>query len=191
MRATSEFEIPYTGLGIGRHTFDFRLDGAFFSEFEPEGFTDADITAETELDRFEGMMHFDVHVTGSVVSVCDRCNAPLTLSLDHRVRYVVKFGEHTHRTDDDIFVLGPAEHLLDVREFLYESTVLGLPLRRVHEEEEECDPRVVRWLTGSVDHAPDAEEDEVQEEVDPRWAALKGLSSTPSEEDEGKNEAKH
>jgi uncharacterized metal-binding protein YceD (DUF177 family) len=104
------------------------------------------------------------------------------LSIDHRVRYVVKFGDRTHKTDDDILVLGPAEHLLDVREFLYEATALALPLRRVHEEEKDCDPRVMHWLSGSVDHAPG----EVQEEeVDPRWAALKGLSS---EDEEGEKE---
>jgi len=179
MRASSEYEIPYTGLGIGRHAFVFELDGAFFSDFEPNGFADAQITASTELDRFEGMMHFDVHISGTVQSACDRCNAPIPLTIDNRVRYVVKFGDRTYRTDDDILVLGPAEHLLDVREFLYESTALGLPLRKVHEEEEDCDPRVMRWLSGSVDHAPD----EVQEETDPRWAALKGLSTRKDEEE--------
>ena len=130
-------------------------------------------------------MHFDVHVTGTVRSSCDRCNAPVTLSIDHRVRYVVKFGDRTYRNDDDILVLGPAEHLLDVSEFLYESTVLGMPLRRAHEHEEDCDPKVLQWLTGSVDFAPDEE----QEETDPRWAALKGLSSSePEGEENGEEE---
>jgi uncharacterized protein len=184
MRATSEFEIPYTGLGIGRHSFGFQLDGAFFSDFDPSDFDDATISADTELDRFESMMHFDVHVVGAVKSRCDRCNAPVMLEIDHRVRYVVKFGDRTYRTDDDILVLGPAEHLLDIREFLYETTVLGLPVRRVHENEEACDPRVTRWLTGSVDTAPD----EAQEETDPRWAALRGLSSEPDQAGEKESE---
>lgn len=184
MRARSEFEIPYTGLGIGRHTFDFELDGAFFSEFEPIDFGEVQIEAFAELDRFESMMHFDVHVTGTLQAACDRCTAPVTIPIDHRSRYVVKFGDSTHRTDDDILVLGPAEHLLDVREFLYESTMLGLPLRRVHDREEDCDPRVLRWLTGSVDDAPA----EVEEDADPRWAALKGLSFDATEEQEKGNE---
>ena len=185
MRGNSEFEIPYTGLGIGRHAFRFQLDGTFFSDFESKSFDDADIIAKTELDRFEGMMHFDVHVTGTVRSSCDRCNAPVTLSIDHRVRYVVKFGDRTFRNDDDILVLGPAEHLLDVSEFLYESTVLGMPLRRAHEHEDDCDPKVLEWLTGSVDFAPEEE----QEETDPRWAALRGLSSSgPKDEEKGKEE---
>ena len=185
MRGTVEFEIPYTGLGLGQHRFDFRLDGTFFQSIEPEGPEDADIVAHTVLDRFDEMMHFDVRVTGSVQAACDRCNAPMTVEVDHHVRYVIQFGSDTHKTDDDIVVLGPQEHLLDVREFLYESTMLGLPLRRVHEVEADCDQQVVQWLTGSVDHAPG---DEVQEEkndtIDPRWAALKGLSSKDDEEKE-------
>ena len=181
MRGSAEFEIPYTGLGLGRHAFNFQLDGAFFKEFEPTGLVDADISAETELDRFDEMMHFDVRVTGTVQTACDRCDAPMSVPVDHRTRYVIKFGASTHKTDDDILVLGPAEHLLDAREFLYESTMLGMPLRRVHENIEDCDQEVVRWLTGSVNDAPD----EVQEEeMDPRWAALKGLKS---DEDEKKD----
>ena len=66
MRGSAEFEIPYTGLGLGRHAFGFQLGGTFFQEFEPPGLVDADIRAETELDRFDEMMHFDVRVTGTV-----------------------------------------------------------------------------------------------------------------------------
>ena len=96
---------------------------------------------------------------------------------------MIKFGSTTHKTDEDILVLGPAEHLLDVREFLYESTMLGLPIRRVHENMDDCDPQVLEWLTGSVEVAPEDVEEET-EETDPRWAALKGLSSDKDPEEE-------
>lgn len=185
MRDKAEFEIPYTGLGLGQHAFDFRLDEAFFQTFDPEGLVDADITAETVLDRFDEMMHYDVRVTGTVQAACDRCNAPMTVDIECRTRYVIQFGSDTHKTDDDILVLGPQEHLLDVREFLYETTMLGMPLRRVHGNIDDCDPQVVQWLTGSVDHAPDEEvqEEKKENDIDPRWAALKGLTS--EEEKEG------
>lgn len=185
MVGSSEYEIPYTGLGLGRHRYDFRLDGAFFQSIEPTGPVEADISAETELDRFDEMMHFDVRITGTVRAACDRCNAPITVNVDQRTRYVIRFGSTTHKTDDDILVLGTAEHLLDVREFLYESTMLGMPLRRVHLDIEDCDPQVVQWLTGSVEDAPSEVEEQEDEETDPRWAALKGLSSDadPDEKD--------
>ena len=78
-----------------------------------------------------------------------------------------------------------ARLIADVREFLYETTMLGMPLRRVHGNIDDCDPQVVQWLTGSVDHAPDEEvqEEEKEDDIDPRWAALKGLTS--EEEKEG------
>ena len=51
--------------------------------------------------------------------------------------------------------------------------------------EDDCDPKVLEWLTGSVDFAPEEE----QEETDPRWAALRGLSSSgPKDEEKGKEE---
>ena len=178
MCGSADYEIPYTGLGLGKHAFRFELDGAFFKEFEPSGLVEANICAETELDRFDEMMHFDVRVTGTVKTACDRCDAPMSVPVDHHTRYVIKFGASTHKTDDDILVLGPAEHLLDAREFLYESTILAMPLRQVHENIEDCDQEVVRWLTGSVDDAPSEVH---KEEIDPRWAALKGLGSDQDE----------
>ena len=104
----------------------------------------------------------------------------MTVQVDHRTRYVIKFGATTHKTDEDILVLGPAEHLLDVKELLYETTMLGMPLRRAHENIEDCDQDVVRWLTGSVDDAPDEVQDD---DIDPRWAALKGLKPDEDKED--------
>lgn len=89
MGGSAEYEIPYTGLGLGRHTFDFRLDGAFFQKIEPSGPAVADIEATTELDRFDEMMHFDVRVSGTVGTHCDRCNAPVTVEVNHRARYVI------------------------------------------------------------------------------------------------------
>lgn len=184
MSGQAEFEIPYTGLGIGQHPFSFQLDEAFFQTFEPEGFVSADIQAKTVLDRFDEMMHFDVRISGTVQAPCDRCNAPMVVPVEHQSRYVIQFGAVTHKTDDDIVVLGTQEHLLDVREFLFETTRLGIPLRKAHEEVSDCDPAVVEWLTGSVDHAPDKEQEAASEEdIDPRWAALKGLSSGEEEKD--------
>ena len=44
----------------------------------------------------------------------------------------------------------------------------------------DCDPQVLQYLTGSVEDAPQ----EVQEETDPRWAALRGMSSAQDQERE-------
>ena len=168
--AQTEFDIPYHGLSIGRHAFNFSLDGAFFQEAGLEELLDADLSADTVLDRFSSMMHFDVALKGWVRVDCDRCNAPCELPVDEKARFVIRFGQFTGRDDDDILVLGRQEHLLSVQNFLYETLVLGLPLRKIHPNETDCDPRVVGRFKSEDDEAP-------TEPIDPRWSGLSGLAS--------------
>jgi hypothetical protein len=104
--AQTEFDIPYQGLRIGRHPFKFSLDGAFFQAFEMEELLEAELTADTVLDRFSSMMHFDVELKGSVRLNCDRCGSACQLSIDEKARFVIQFGRKTERNDDDILVLG-------------------------------------------------------------------------------------
>jgi uncharacterized metal-binding protein YceD (DUF177 family) len=163
--AQTEFDIPYQGLRIGRHPFKFSLDGAFFQAFEMEELLEAELTADTVLDRFSSMMHFDVELKGSVRLNCDRCGSACQLSIDEKARFVIQFGRKTERNDDDILVLGRQEHLLNVGVFLYEALVLGLPLRRVHADEADCDQEIVGRIRSEDD----------DDDTDPRWSALRGL----------------
>ena len=82
--------------------------------------------------------------------------------------------------------IGPYNHVLDCVPVgdLAMADIGDVPFRgryrleECHEDIEDCDQEVVRWLTGSVDDAPD---DVQEEEMDPRWAALKGLGSDEDE----------
>lgn len=161
----TEFDIPFQGLRIGRHPYTFSLLGSFFQAFEMEELLEADLSAETVLDRFSSMMHFDVVLKGWVQVDCDRCNTPCQLPIDEKARFVIQFGRNTERNDDDIHVMGRQEHLLNVRPFLYETLVLGLPLRRVHTDLADCDQEIVGHLKSEDD----------EDDTDPRWSALRGL----------------
>ena len=83
---------------------------------------------------------------------------------------VVEEGENDD--DDDIWVLDENTYELDVFHFVYESIMLALPHRLVHEDDENgnptCDPQVMETLE-KLSHT--AEENE----TDPRWDALKNL----------------
>ncbi len=76
----------------------------------------------------------------------------------------------TEITDDDILVVGPSEHILELHHYLYEYAHLGLPARVVHDDESECNQKALEILRDlKID---DRDEDD---DVDPRWEALKKL----------------
>jgi uncharacterized metal-binding protein YceD (DUF177 family) len=55
--------------------------------------------------------------------------------VDYRNRLVVKFSDGEHPFEGDILWVNPADGLLDLEQYIYESIVLSLPLRRVHPED--------------------------------------------------------
>jgi len=51
MKEMKEYTIPFVGLKIGQHKYDFNLDKKFFEHFEYDEFHQADIKLEVILDK--------------------------------------------------------------------------------------------------------------------------------------------
>ena len=166
---SQEFMLSFGGLSLGDHVFDYSVDQSFFEQFESFEMETADLQIQVELSRQSTMLVFHFNISGKIGTFCDRCNDPLTLDLKSRDRLIVKFGDETLEETDEIAVLPETETRLNVAPFIYEFVVLALPARKVHDPKD-CNPKVMELLS---EHFEEIEEDE--EEVDPRWAALKKL----------------
>ena len=51
MKPLKEFEIPFVGLKIGKHNFEYQIDNKFFEYFEYEEFNDVNVDVNLELDK--------------------------------------------------------------------------------------------------------------------------------------------
>ncbi|MBI1266432.1 MAG: DUF177 domain-containing protein [Cryomorphaceae bacterium] len=169
MATLSPYKIPFLGLSVGFHTYEFELDDSFFAAYEFSEITHADIQIDLELEKQSTMMVLKFELGGVVETECARCGDPLEIEIEHSDRLVVKFGDTTGTSDDDILEISTSEHLLDLSQYLYEYAHLALPSRSVHEDEEDCNPDALDLLDDlGVDDDPD-------EPLDPRWDALKDL----------------
>ena len=76
--------------------------------------------------------------------------------------------------EDDIWMMDENTYEIDLFHFVYESIVLALPIRIVHEDDADgnptCDPEVMRRL-----NEMNAESVDNEQETDPRWDALKNI----------------
>jgi uncharacterized metal-binding protein YceD (DUF177 family) len=99
---------------------------------------------------------------------CDRCGADLTSQIEGDFRVVVKFGDETSDLTDDLIVLGPSEHFVNLDQLFFEFAHLCLPARNVHENELDCNQEALAALKKFKIKEKD-------EDTDPRWAALKNL----------------
>jgi len=163
VKTLNEYKIPYTGLKTGLHDFDFQLGEKFFSEFEFSQIQSAAIDVRVVLEKQSTMIVIQAELIGTVKSECDRCGDDCTVSVQGSNRLIVKFGDETNRLDDEILVLGPNEHQIDMAPVLYEFAHLALPLRRVHLNSEDCNQEVLHKLNDFLVESSEEDEIDIEE----------------------------
>ena len=167
MNLANDYTIPFTGLKIGKHAYEFQLGKTFFEQFEYSEISECDIFIDIILEKQSNMLILDFEFEGVIETICDRCQESVEIELEGKFRLIVKFSDFTDVTDDEILVLGPNEVDVDLKQYFYEYSHLSLPHKRVHDSLEECNEDVISILQSLK---PDSEDD-----IDPRWGALKDL----------------
>ena len=133
------YTIAYKGLGAGTHRFDFQAGNDFWAAHPEGGIKGGEVEVEAVLEKGHagagGTMALEVEMRGSVTVPCDRCLEDCELPVDFRGRLAVKFSDEEQPFEGDIMWVNPADATLDLEQYIYESVVLSLPLRRVHPED--------------------------------------------------------
>ncbi len=178
MKALKEYRIPYLGLKLGTHQYQFTPDSKFFEEFEFTEIHDCDLVANVELEKQSTMIIVRTDLHGKVNTICDHCGDDLTIQIATKQQFIVKFGDSTGNTDDDILVLGPSEHEVDLSQYIFEYAHLALPARNVHENEKDCNQEALKRLAAY----------KVETTANTQWAELKNLNYEDPEDDKFFNE---
>lgn len=171
------YRIPFSGLKVGDHVFDFDIDKKFFDCFEYSLVKDGNLQATVSLARQENMLVADFHIEGQIELNCDIClsDFPAKTVIDERL--IVKFTEEDMGdTTEEILVLSKNEYGLDIADLLYEYINLAVPHYKKCSEQGDgisCDPEMVDKLSNLAPQPP--QETTEEEQTDPRWEALKHL----------------
>lgn len=190
MSQLSEFILPLKSLSLGKHTYNYHLDDAWFEEIDAVEVRQGDLLAQVEVDYAGRAYELKLMVKGQVKVPCDRCLADMELAIDAESRLLVKMGECYDEESDEVLVIPESEGELNIAWFLYEIIALALPLKRIHEPGQ-CDKamssKLKQHLAKRIDDEEDDEmffdEDDFEEASDgsaqantnPIWDALKNL----------------
>ena len=167
-RSDSDFEIPFKGLGLGTHLFDFEIGNSFFKNLSYSEIAKGKVLAKVELIKESTMLIFNFALKGDVELVCDRCLEQYTQPLEGSFKLIVKFGEESEEISDEIITIPFEQATFDLTHYFYEYIVLLLPLKHVHPDDEEGNSTCnVEMLKQIDEHG--------KKEADPRWAALKNI----------------
>ncbi|WP_285060107.1 YceD family protein [Pedobacter ginsengisoli] len=177
MKPLKQFSIPFTGLKIGKHQFDFEIDNSFFDAFEYSLVKKGTLKAEVELDKQETMLILQFRIDGTIVLDCDKCLAEFNSPVSIQERQIVKFAEDELQSDDlEIIILSKKESEIDISGLIYEFITVSVPYIKICEENgngQRCDQEMIARLESLAVGAQ--KEEEQQQDEDPRWAALKKL----------------
>ncbi len=188
----NQFIIPFVGLKDGKHDFEFKLADAFFEENEYSLIRKGKIHVNLEFEKKETMMIGNYNIDGKVVLNCNRCNDDLEVNINGDYRLVYKF-DSTPSNDESLVIVYPEEFELNVGATLLELINVSLPARAVHNDGK-CNDDMLELFDEYVVNKEDdfneefdeldeesefennkQEEEDVSDEIDPRWEALKKL----------------
>ena len=176
MKPLKEYTIPFVGLKLGKHHFDYQIDKSFFELFEYDDFNDANVQLDLVLEKKTTLLELHFEVSGSVNVNCDLTNEPYDQELDSEYTLVVKFGEEYNDDFEDIVILPHGEFEINVAQYIYEQIILSMPAKCIHPgvEDGTLDSDILKKLE---ELSPKSiEEKEISsEEIDPRWDKLKKL----------------
>ncbi len=176
MNNLKQFSIVFTGLKIGKHQFEYKIEKSFFDEFDYSPIKIGELNVDLAFNKQETMFVLDFLIKGNVRLTCDRCNDEFDYPIHSDEKLIFKLGEEEFENSDDVIVLTHQEHQINVASYIYEFIVLSIPFVHIHPDLENgdsgCNKEALAILKKlSIDEK--ASNPEVIE--DPRWEALKKL----------------
>lgn len=174
MKELKEFTIPFVGLKLGEHAFNFDINNTFFEHFEYDEFNDARIKLDVLLTKKTTLLEFSLSYEGAVNVNCDLTNEPFDQALNGIYHFVVKFGDEFNNEEEDLLVIPHGSYQVNIQQYIYESIILEMPTRRIHPGVE--DGTLESDILDKLEELSPKLEDEKQETAnDPRWDDLKKL----------------
>ena len=190
------FKLPLKSLTTGTHSFDYHLDKQFFANMENTDVRDADINVRLTVDYNGDVYALTFVVSGEVLLLCDRCLDDLHMPIDTRYEITVKYGDDYNDDSDTLLEIPDSDNFLNVAYMLYDTVVLAIPIKHVHPMGK-CNRQMSAMLKkhraterGASDEDTELEDSLIEEidsidaaaslpeqPSDPRWDALRKLSS--------------
>ena len=175
MKPLKEFTIPFVGLKVGKHHFEYEINNTLFEYFGYEDYNSSNLKVNVAFEKKATLLELHFEVSGTVNVNCDVTNEPFNQPLNNAFDLVVKFGDEYNDENIDILIISHGEYEINIQQYVYELIVLAMPTKRIHPgvEDGTLDSEILEKLEALSPKEKDIKED--QEETDPRWNTLKKL----------------
>jgi uncharacterized protein len=166
----SQYIVPFGGLSVGVHEFEFEVDEKFFKSIENSEIEKASIFVNATLTKQNNLLNMHFVISGTVGVECDRCLKNFDFPIESEEDLVIKHG-NPEESNDEILVIPEGDTQFELSQYIYEYITLALPARRVpceiDEEMFRCDDEMLEKLD-NLSSAPE----EAAEPENPIWEQL-------------------
>jgi uncharacterized metal-binding protein YceD (DUF177 family) len=175
MKPLKAYEIQFVGLKLGEHIYKYDIDNTFFKHFEYDEFNSVNAAVTLKLEKKTTLLELQFVVQGHVNIQCDLTNEPYNQPIAAEFNMVVKFGSEYNDDNEDILIIPHGAYEINVAQYIYELVVLSVPSKRIHPGVEDGTLNSDILETLNTLRPESAENTPSNNDIDPRWEALKKL----------------
>lgn len=179
MKVTNEFLIPFVGLKLGKHQFEYQINKEFFEDYDYDEFEACNIKVNLVLEKKSTMLELHFKHKGTIHVPCDLTSEMFDFPIKGKIKLIVQFGEDFNDDNEELLILPFGEHQVDVKQYIYEMIALSIPLKKIHPgikdgtlKSEALDKLNELKVNSKEPKKTDSKEEET---TDPRWDQLKKL----------------
>ena len=176
MDNTKEFLIPFIGLKLGKHHFEYQITNAFFENFDYHEFNNSNIIVNVVLEKKSTLLELVFKHKGTVHVPCDMTNEGFDLPIKGTMKLIVRFGDQYNNDNEELLIIPHGEFQINIAQYIYEMIVLSIPLKRVHPgiKDGSLNTDALTKLKELTVNELKKQQTK-QENIDPRWDKLKQL----------------
>lgn len=172
MKQLNKFRIDIFNLTLKQHEFEFAIDNSLFEAFEHSLVEKGSGKCHLTLDKTETMMTLNFKIEASVELACDRSLDEFDFPIKLEEQLIIKFGSDNYALSEDVIVIKEDTASLNVGDYIYEYISLAIPLKKLHPRYEAIEDEQPDLIYTSQ---KDEDDSNKNDQLDPRWEALKKL----------------
>ena len=113
-------------------------------------------------------LEFEIEISGTVNLVCDITTENFDHGVQNEIKVLVKFGAEYDDSEEDVITIPMTDHAFNVAQLIYEVVMLSIPMKKISPNVSDEDLEILEKFSPK-------EEVEEEQDIDPRWEALKKL----------------
>ncbi len=133
MEKLRNYDISFSSLKLGSHSFELIVEQSFFDlfEFEQE-FKNPKIEVSVELVKHSSFLELKVETKGKVILECDISDEEYEQPVENIIKTLVKFGEEFDDSNEEVLIIPLGSHSVNVAQLIFESILLSIPMKHIH-----------------------------------------------------------